>query len=478
MAGSRTPAYTVDKVSKAIPHSAAEAIPDNTGTGQAAGAMPGSPVAPGDEALLDRYQRAAFGYFLRNRNPANGLYADTSRAGSPISIAVVGFALSSYPVAVERGWIARAEAVEHCLAALRFFRDSDQSGSPESTGYKGFYFHFLDRDAGTRVWRCELSMVDTALLIAGALTASQYFDAGSAAETELRALVDTLYRRVDWCWSQDGGHTIMQGWKPECGFLHYGWEGYNEAIVLYVLALGSPTHPVGDDCYKAWTATYQWENLYGHDCLYAGPLFVHQFSHAWIDFRGIRDHFMREKNFDYFENSRRAIYIQREYAKRNPHEFKGYDANGWGLSACDGPTDVWLGASGATQRAFGYAARGVPYGPDDGTLSVPSVLASLPFAPKLALEAVRNLLGRYPEVLSDGCLSTGVNPTLTHAQGCAWVSAGHYGLDQGIITMMIENHRSEQLWQLMRACAPIRLGLRCAGFRGGWLQSTGTNEEH
>ena len=241
-----------------------------------------------DEALLDGLQRAAFGYFLEAVNPNNGLVADTSRENSPCSIAVVGFALSAYPVAVERGWMVRADAVKRSLCVLRFFHDSDQSGSPQASGYKGFYYHFLDLHTGARVWRSELSMIDTALLIAGALTAGMYFTANTPEETELRELAETLYLRVDWRWSQGGAATIRQGWKPECGFLHYGWDGYNEAIVLYVLAMGSPTHPITDDCYEAWTATYQWENLYGYDFLYAGPLFVHQFSHAWIDFRGIQ----------------------------------------------------------------------------------------------------------------------------------------------------------------------------------------------
>src|ERR1035437_2093881 len=180
---------------------------------------------PTDEALLDGLQRAAFGYFLQAVNATNGLVADTSRENSPSSIAVVGFALSAYPVAVERGWMARADAVERSLSALRFFRDSDQSGSPEATGYKGFYYHFLDMHTGARVWRSELSMIDTALLIAGALTAGMYFTANTADEIELRELVDMLYRRIDWRWAQDGCDTIRQGWKPECGFLHYGWQG-------------------------------------------------------------------------------------------------------------------------------------------------------------------------------------------------------------------------------------------------------------
>jgi hypothetical protein len=422
-----------------------------------------------DDPLLDRLQRAAFDYFPQAMNPANGLIADNSRANSPVSIAVVGFALSSYPVAVERGWLARADAVQRSLAALRFFRDSDQSGAATATGYKGFYYHFLDFHTGARVWRSELSMIDTALLVAGALTANMFFDANTPDEIELRKIVDMLFRRIDWRWAQDGGGTLRQGWKPECGFLHYGWEGYNEAIVLYVLALGSPTHPLEGDSYHAWTATYQWENLYGYDFLYGGPLFVHQFSHAWIDFRGIKDRFMREKRSDYFENSRRATLIQREYAQRNPNEFAGYDEHCWGLTACDGPSDELPGMIGEPRRLFGYAARGLPYGPDDGTVAGWASLASLPFAPDIALEAVRNMPLRYPEMLSESRYASGFNPSLASVDHRAWVSPGNFGLDQGIVVMMIENHRTGLIWRLMRDCAPIRAGLRRAGFRGGWL---------
>ncbi|HVR93780.1 MAG TPA: glucoamylase family protein [Casimicrobiaceae bacterium] len=425
---------------------------------------------PTDDILLDRLQHAAIEYFLQAANPANGLIADNSRVNAPVSIAVVGFALASYPVAVERGWLARADAVARSLAALRFFRDSDQSGGPEATGYKGFYYHFLDTDTGARVWRSELSMIDTALLIAGALTGSMYFDANAPDEIELRELVDMLFGRIDWKWAQAGGTTLSQGWKPECGFLHYGWEGYNEAIVLYVLALGSPTHPIEDDCYHAWTATYQWENLYGHDFLYGGPLFIHQFSHAWIDFRGIRDRFMREKRCDYFENSRRATLIQREYAQRNPNEFVGYDEHCWGLTACDGPTDELPEVTGEEpRRLFGYAARGVPYGPDDGTLAGWAALASLPFAPDTALNAARSMLLRYPEMLSESRFASSFNPSLETADHRTWVSPDNFGLDQGIVVMMIENHRSGLIWGLMRDCPYIRAGLRRAGFRGGWL---------
>ena len=422
-----------------------------------------------DEALLDALQRAAFDYFLKTVNPANGLIADTSREKSPASIGVVGFALSAYPVAVERGWMARADAVERSLATLRFFHDSDQSASPEATGFKGFYYHFLDMHSGARVWRSELSMIDTALLMAGMLTAGRYFTAKTPEETELRELVETLYLRIDWRWSQGGTATVRMGWKPESGFLNYGWDGYNESIILYVLALGSPTHPLEGDCYEAWTVTYQWENLYGHDFLYAGPLFIHQFSHAWIDFRGIRDRFMREKRCDYFENSRRATEVQREYARRNPREFAGYDENCWGLTACDGPNNQLPDLAHERRRLFGYAARGVPYGPDDGTLGGWAALASLPFAPEIALGAARTMLHRYPEMLSDQRYTSSINPTLAGAGQSAWVSAGHFGLDQGIVMTMVENHRSGLIWRLMRACPYVRTGLQRAGFRGGWL---------
>lgn len=422
-----------------------------------------------DDALLIGLQRSAFNYFNETVNRINGLVPDTSRDHSPVSIAVVGFALSAYPIGVERGWMTRTEATARSLAALRFFAASDQSGSRQATGYKGFYYHFLDRETGIRVWDSELSMIDTALLIAGALTASCYFTANTPEELELRELVELLYRRIDWRWAQDDGDTIRQGWKPECGFLHYGWEGYSEAILLYVLALGAPAHPIEGDCYHAWTATYQWENVYGHDVLYAGPLFVHQFSHAWIDLRGIQDRFMREKHSDYFDNSRAATYVQREYAYRNPHEFVGYDTSCWGLSAGDGPSDDLPDVENQERRLFGYAARGVPFGPDDGTLSGSAALGSLPFAPEIVLPTVRAMMQRYPEIVKAGRLASGFNPTFAGPDGRAWVSPGHYGLDQGIIVMMIENHRSQLIWRLLRDCPYVSAGLRRAGFTGGWL---------
>ncbi|RVC14590.1 glucoamylase family protein, partial [Mesorhizobium sp. M7A.F.Ca.CA.002.15.2.1] len=222
-------------------------------------------AALSDDELLDRYQRAAFDYFLDNVNPENGLVADTSRPNSPASIAVVGFALSSYPIGVERGWMTRDAAAKLTLAALRFFSTSRQGNSDDVTGHKGFYYHFLDMRTGLRVWRCELSMVDTALLISGMLVASAYFSGDDDEEAEIRQLAEALYRRVDWRWAQGSSPTLRQGWKPKSGFLHYGWEGYNEATILYVLSMASPDSPTSDNSYEGWTATYQWENIYGYD---------------------------------------------------------------------------------------------------------------------------------------------------------------------------------------------------------------------
>lgn len=427
-------------------------------------------VTESDEALLARFQRAAFDYFLEHYNPANGLVADTSRPGAPSSIAVVGFALSCYPVAVERGWMTRAAAALRTLATLRFFWSSEQSAAAAATGYRGFYYHFLDMQSGRRAWQSELSLIDSTLLIAGMLTAGVYFGSDAQDEAEIRELAEALYRRVDWPWAQGGAATVRQAWKPDSGFFHYGWDGYSEATLLYVLGLASPTYPLPSTSYDAWTATYQWENIYDLEFLYGGPLFIHQFSHAWIDFRGIRDEFMRAKDSDYFQNSCRATYVQREFAQRNPHDFTGYDAECWGLSANEGPGTRIANLAGTERRFFGYAARGVPFGPDDGTLAPCAALAALPFAPEIVLPLLRTLCARYPQMTQASRLPGGFNPTLPGAGPAGWISEGYFGLDQGLIVLMIENHRSQLTWQLLRRCPYIATGLRRAGFTGGWLK--------
>ena len=312
---------------------------------------------------LNALQRETFDYFVHEANPLNGLVVDKTQDGAPASIAAVGLALSAYPVGVERSFITRAAAVERTLTTLRFFRNSSQGRGAEATGYKGFYYHFLDMQTGRRVWKCELSTVDTAFLLAGMLTAAAYFTNDAADEREIRTLADELYRRVDWQWAQDGGATVTHGWKPESGFLPYRWQGYDEALFLYLLGLGSPTHPLPEESYAAWTSTYRWNNIYGHELLHSGPLFTHQISHLWVDFRGIQDAYMRGKNIDYFENSRRATYVQQQYAIHNPGQFDGYGENCWGITASDGPGWVSRNIKGKSASSSGISRVACPMAP-------------------------------------------------------------------------------------------------------------------
>jgi hypothetical protein len=427
---------------------------------------------PGDHADLETLQRQSFDYFVHEANPVNGLVRDKTAPDAPASIAATGFALAAYPVGVERGFMSRTAAAERTLATLRFFWTSPQGPEPDATGYRGLYYHFLDMRTGRRVWQCELSTVDSAFLFGGMLTAGVYFDRDSPEEQEIRTLADALYRRADWRWAQDQGATVTHGWKPESGFLGYRWEGYDEALLLYVLGLGSPTHPLPESSYAAWTSTYQWRRCYGQDYLYSGPLFTHQLSHLWIDFRGIQDAFMRGKGIDYFENSRRATYAQRQYAIENPRGFEGYGARCWGLTASEGPGPSTMTVKGIEREFFDYVGRGVPDGPDDGTIAPWAVVASLPFAPEIVVPTLDYCVheAKMTESSKYG-FKASFNATYPVRSGNphAWVSPWHYGLNCGPILLMIENHRTGALWQWMRGCPYIAGGLRRAGFDGGWL---------
>ena len=421
-----------------------------------------------DEELA-KLERDTFRYFADEINLENGLVRDKTSSGSPASIAVVGFALTAYPIAVERKYLTRREAVKRTLTTLRFFHDAPHGNEPDATGYKGFYYHFLDMKTGRRVWKCELSTIDTTYLIAGALTAACYFDRDTKSEREIRALAESLYARVDWQWAQNRGLTVTHGWKPETGFIKYRWTGYSEALILYVLGLASPTFPLPPESYDAWTRTYKWKKLYGHEFLYAGPLFIHHLSHMWIDFRGIQDDYMAGKAINYFENSRRAIYAQQAYAMRNPKKYEGYGRFSWGITASDGPGPAIRRINGRKIRFYSYIARSFPYGPDDGTLAPWAVAASLPFAPEVVLPSLHRLNEEYPEITNQYGFKCSYNSTFTSGNSKGWISKGYYGLDQGPIIMMIENYRTGLIWRLMRRSSYIVNGLRRAGFRGGWL---------
>src|SRR5688572_13775757 len=307
------------------------------------------------EDHLHTLQRNTFRYFWEETNSENGLIPDNTAGDDiPASIAGVGFALASYPVAVERSFVPRARAAARALATLRFFWTAPQGPMPDATGHRGFFYHFLDLTTGRRAWRCELSTIDTTVLVAGALTAAAYFTRDTTDEREVRTLADSLYRRGDWKWAQDGKATVSHGWRPETGFLRARWEGYNEALILYVLGLGSPTNALPEKSYPAWTSTYRWKKLYGHEVLHGAPLFMHQLSHVWIDFRGIQDAFMRGHGTDYFENSRRATYVNQQYAIRNPKNFRDYGQHAWGITASNGPGPATRRIRGVTRRFFGY----------------------------------------------------------------------------------------------------------------------------
>ncbi|MEO8937353.1 MAG: glucoamylase family protein [Burkholderiaceae bacterium] len=354
---------------------------------------------------------------------------------------------------------------------MRFFADSEQSDAANATGFKGFYYHFLEMEGGRRANRCELSSIDTALLIAGALAAAEYFDRADSREEEIGRLARLLAERVDWTWMLGRSTTICHGWTPEGGFLSYRWQGYSEALVMVLLALGSTTHPIPSTCYAAWCASYEWRTLYDVDYLHAGPLFIHQMSHIWCDLRAIRDRFMRDHDCDYFENSRRATLIQQRYAIENPKRFPHYGARYWGITASGGPGPCRKTVDGIRRQFFGYVARGVPDGPDDGTTSPWAVATSLPFAP----EIVAPTISHFASLPIAAAHPYGFRASFNRAfddeaeHGTGWVSPYHYGINVGPTVLMIENYRSGLIWGLMRKCSALTAGLRAAGFSGGWL---------
>jgi hypothetical protein len=427
------------------------------------------------EKILDHLQKEAFGYFLQEYNADNGLVRNKSDGQSPASIAAIGFALASYIVASERGFMKRNDATKRTLAVVRFFSKSLQSTPPEATGYQGFYYHFLDMESGRRTGACELSTIDTGLLLLGMLAVAEYFSGDNAPEREIRERVDKLYQQADWNWACNGALTLSHGYKPRGGFLKYRWQGYNEGLVLYLLGLGSPSHPLTPKSYHAWTHTYQWQKIYDHEFLYAGPLFIHQFLHVWCDFRGLQDDFMRKKSLDYFENSRRATYIQHEYCRRNPLGFKGYSDVNWGITASDGPGPATRKIKGRRQSFYGYRARGVPFGPDDGTLSPWAAVTSLPFAPEIVLPTIEQFYKTKLDRRTPYGFVASFNPSFRNSSPeHFWRSKFNYGLNQGPLVLMIENFRSGLIWRLMRNCRPLVKGLQRAGFSGAWLPSNKT----
>ena len=438
-------------------------------------------IADSTEVFLDDLERRTFDFFWETTNPRNGLVPDRWPTKSFSSVAAIGFALTAYPIGVERRYVSREDARNRTLTTLKFLWNAPQSSAPtDVSGYRGFFYHFLDMETGLRFQQVELSSIDTALLMAGVLFSAEYFD--RTEESDIRAYADSLYRRVEWSWVQPRQPLIGMGWHPERGFINADYRGYNEAMLLYVLGLGSPTYPVEPAAWEAFTATHEWDRFFGQEHVQFSPLFGHQYSHIWIDFRGIRDAYAREKEIDYFENSRRATISQRNYAIDNPNQWKGYSAEIWGLTACDGPKDTMMVVDGVARRFHTYWARGASATGihDDGTLAPTAAGGSIPFAPEITIPALMAMRDRYDEHLYGkyGFLDA-FNPTFTMdvkvqhgvvVPEVGWFDTDYLGIDQGPIIAMIENYRSELVWRLMRENSAVRRGLCRAGFEGGWLE--------
>jgi hypothetical protein len=426
-----------------------------------------------DIKMLEKLQAQTFNYFLKYFNPTNGLIADKSDPDSHSSIAAVGLGITSYVVAIQRNLISKEEAVKRILNVLNFFNNGHQGPESDAMGYKGFYYHFLDMNKGSRAWESELSTIDTAIFMAGVLTAANYFTGDNKEEKEIRKLTESLYRRIDWRWALNGRTMICHGWKPESGFLDYYWDqGYSEAIILYILAMGSPTHAIDPVGYLNWTSTFEWNNIDGIEYIQAGPLFIHQMSHLWLDFQGIRDDLNRKYKIDYFENSRRATYIQQQYAIKNPLNFKYYGENNWGFTASDGPGPAIIMIDGTEKIFYDYVARGVPFGPDDGTISPWAVVASLPFAPEIVLSTIRHAIQKLKEKNAENDGFDASFNTVYKKEGMVengWVSPWKFGLNEGPMVIMIENFQTQLIWNIIKKCVYITDGLRRAGFKGGWL---------
>ncbi|HEY7235611.1 MAG TPA: glucoamylase family protein [Gemmatimonadaceae bacterium] len=436
------------------------------------------------DPFLDTVETRTFRWFWETTNPRNGLVPDRWPTKSFSSVAAIGFGLTAYVVGVERGYVSRADARARVRTTLDFLYHAPQGASPTGvTGYKGFFYHFLDMDTGRRFQQVELSTIDTSLLLGGVLVCREYFDGTDPDETAIRDLADSIYRRVDWPWASPNAPLVSMGWHPESNFIQADWRGYNEAMILYVLALGSPTHPIDSTAWDRWTSSYEWQTFYGQAHVNFAPLFGHQYSQLFIDFRGIQDAYTRARGIDYFENSRRATLAQRAYAIDNPNKFRDYGATIWGLTASDGPLDTTMIVDGISRQFHSYNARGAAANDirDDGTIAPTAAGGSVPFAPEIAVPALEAMRARYGDALFGryGFIDA-FDPTYHDAgarvqagrvvNGVGWFDVDYLGIDQGPIIAMIENYRTGLIWKLMRQSPYIRRGLQRAGFTGGWLQ--------
>lgn len=447
--------------------------------------------------LLADIHRRTFDFFWEATPETTGLTPDRWPSATFSSVAAIGFALTAYCIGANCGYVGRAEAAKRTATTLQTLWNSPQGeGAQDAAGYQGFFYHFLNANDGLRYRKCELSNVDTAMLFLGALTAAAYFDAPTPVETEIRRLARVLYERADWRFFARRNNALSMGWHPETGLIPTNWEGYCEGKMIYLLALASPTFPLPAQAWQTWCSTYDrsWGPHFGTPHLGFAPLFGHQYTEIWYDMRDVADAYMRKRHSDYFINSRLATQAQRQYAILNPHHFADYGPDIWGLTACDGPADVKLRLDGRMIQFHSYSARGPRLHEtdvvDDGTIAPTAALASIPFAPEIAIAAAEAMRAKYgDDIYGRYGFYDSFNPTFRtdypstyghQTRRAGWVATDYLGIDQGPILAMLENYRSGFVWNLLRndpyAGTIIRRGLIRAGFRptsadGNWLES-------
>ena len=395
-----------------------------------------------DQQFLEDLERRSFQYFWEEGDPNTGLVPDRARMdGSPLdenhhnvaSIAATGFSLTALSIAADRHWISRNQAQERTRNTLRFFAN-------KAFQEHGWFYHWLDVKTGERRWQSEVSSIDTALLLGGVLTARQYF----RDDPEIRKLATKIYERVDFQWMLNGQQLLLShGWKPETGFLKPRWDTYSEDTILYLLAIGSPTHPISPaSWYALWRDRYRYEG-YAYFTTIGVPLFMHQYAHAWIDYRSWRE--TKGDRIDYFENSVNATLAHRAFCINLAHDFPAFGANVWGITASD--------------SAKGYLAwGGPPRDPQiDGTVVPSAAGGSLMFTPELSVVALRTMREKYGEkVYGKYGFIDAFNP------GTGWVDSDVIGINAGIILLSAENARTGNVWSWFMRNPEIPRAMRLA----------------
>ena len=425
-----------------------------------------------EQQLLNALERAHFNYFVKYSDPKTGLTMDSSKADSAYSIAAVGFSLSSYVIASKRAYTSRPEAAKYVLKTLRTLWALPQGPATKGvSGYHGFFYHFLDKATCARTFNCELSSIDTALLIAGVLSCQTYFDKQNSEETEIRALAQKLYNRVEWDWMFRPSGFICMGWHPEVGRGYHpdDWSMYCEGPILILLAAGSPTHPLPAQAWTNYCQTFTTTTSFGKKRLNFAATYGYQYPGCWIDFRGINDAKTKELGFDYFENARRTLLAQHAYAIANPLGWKDYGKNCWGLTACHGPGNKKTTYHGEQVEFRGYSLRGCPNDFDDGTIAPTAIAASIPYAPELVIPTLKEWRKNRPEIWGGCGFRDAFNPSFDERKPSGWVDSYELAIDQGPIAIMIENYRSGLIWDLMKRNDALARGLKRSGFSGGWL---------